>query len=204
MKPPHELDKRVVVVESVGPRAVGGHRQECPPGLLLGRLSETILGRVGSSVPVDHPHAKHARDAMWRHLADEGTNGDDPLSMPLRLVLNRKARIVGWRARGQSVPTPRGREMPSAAPNSGMLSWRINLPRRNWTVPGLSCLVITVWRWNVEHSSIVSSSSSWGPQGNCRRGWQISAVGPTKENAPFLFFEAGTAVFFPLDDDMVR
>ncbi|KHG23397.1 hypothetical protein F383_29174 [Gossypium arboreum] len=41
-------------------------------GLLLGRLGETILGRVGSSVPLDHPHAKHARDALWRHLAVEG------------------------------------------------------------------------------------------------------------------------------------
>ncbi|PPS10172.1 hypothetical protein GOBAR_AA10472 [Gossypium barbadense] len=37
-------------------------------GLLLGRLGETILGRGGSSAPLDHPHTKHARDALWRHL----------------------------------------------------------------------------------------------------------------------------------------
>ncbi|PPR84279.1 hypothetical protein GOBAR_AA36432 [Gossypium barbadense] len=30
MKSPHELDERVVVTEPVGPRAVGGHHQECP------------------------------------------------------------------------------------------------------------------------------------------------------------------------------
>ncbi|PPR86075.1 hypothetical protein GOBAR_AA34617 [Gossypium barbadense] len=30
-EPPHELDERVVVAESVGPRAVGGHHQEYPP-----------------------------------------------------------------------------------------------------------------------------------------------------------------------------
>ncbi|PPS17059.1 hypothetical protein GOBAR_AA03507 [Gossypium barbadense] len=46
---------------------------------------------------------------------------------------------------------------PNAASNSGTLSWRINPPRRNRTVPGSSYLVITVWRWNVEQCSIVSS-----------------------------------------------
>ncbi|PPS16022.1 hypothetical protein GOBAR_AA04555 [Gossypium barbadense] len=30
MKPPHELDERVVVAESVGPRAAEGHHQKCP------------------------------------------------------------------------------------------------------------------------------------------------------------------------------
>ncbi|PPS17104.1 hypothetical protein GOBAR_AA03467 [Gossypium barbadense] len=30
MKPPHELDERVVVVESVGLHAMRGHHQECP------------------------------------------------------------------------------------------------------------------------------------------------------------------------------
>ncbi|PPS08193.1 hypothetical protein GOBAR_AA12445 [Gossypium barbadense] len=30
MKPLHELDERVVVAESVGPRAMGRHHQECP------------------------------------------------------------------------------------------------------------------------------------------------------------------------------
>ncbi|PPR86472.1 hypothetical protein GOBAR_AA34218 [Gossypium barbadense] len=75
-------------------------------GLLLGRLGETILGRVGSSAPLDHPHAKHARDVLWRHLADEepevsrqpshvGANGDDPLPMPLHLVLNCKVDEIG-------------------------------------------------------------------------------------------------------------
>ncbi|PPS09693.1 hypothetical protein GOBAR_AA10960 [Gossypium barbadense] len=34
MKPLHELDERVVVAESVGPRAVEGHHQECPPSML--------------------------------------------------------------------------------------------------------------------------------------------------------------------------
>ncbi|PPS13450.1 hypothetical protein GOBAR_AA07124 [Gossypium barbadense] len=76
MKPPHELDERMVVAESVGPRAMEGHHQECP----------------------------------WR-------------------------------------PPP----WPSAAPNSGMLSWRTNPPRRNWTVPGSSYLVITWLREPESH-----------------------------------------------------
>ena len=40
MKPPHELDERVVVAESVGLRAVEGHLQECPrrpPSQYIGR-----------------------------------------------------------------------------------------------------------------------------------------------------------------------
>ncbi|PPR88228.1 hypothetical protein GOBAR_AA32462 [Gossypium barbadense] len=70
MKLPHELDEKVVVAESVGPRAMGDIIRNVLIGLLLSRLGETILGRVGSSVLLDHPHAKHARDALWRHLAD--------------------------------------------------------------------------------------------------------------------------------------
>ncbi|PPR81062.1 hypothetical protein GOBAR_AA39652 [Gossypium barbadense] len=68
MKLQHELGKRAVVAKSVGPRVVGGHHQECPHRPPLGRLGETILGRGGSSAPLDHPHAKHARDAFWIHL----------------------------------------------------------------------------------------------------------------------------------------
>ncbi|PPR91554.1 hypothetical protein GOBAR_AA29129 [Gossypium barbadense] len=106
MKPPHELDERVRdIIRNV------------LVGFLLGRLGKTILGRVGSSVPLDHPHAKHARDALWIHLANEGeglflgcgaekpevssqpsnigANGDGPLPMPLRLVLNREGDEIG-------------------------------------------------------------------------------------------------------------
>ncbi|PPS10227.1 hypothetical protein GOBAR_AA10418 [Gossypium barbadense] len=73
MKPPHELDERVVVAELVGPRVVGGDiMRNILVGLLLSRLCDTILGRVGSSAPLDHSDAKHARDALWRHLANEG------------------------------------------------------------------------------------------------------------------------------------
>ncbi|PPR90103.1 hypothetical protein GOBAR_AA30580 [Gossypium barbadense] len=176
--------------------------------LLLSRLGETILRRVGSSAPLDHPHAKHARDALWRHLADEGSNGDDPLLMPLRLVLNCEGYEIGktswvltmpmlshlpvivrakiackylrdggrtdtlervglyeavlgakvcqhfegekcmWRLRTCSSFSSLNSSVyrPSAAPNSGTLSWRINPPRRNWTILGSSYLVITVWR----------------------------------------------------------
>ncbi|PPS07255.1 hypothetical protein GOBAR_AA13395 [Gossypium barbadense] len=43
MKPPYELDERVVVVETVGPRAVGGHISNVLGDFLLSRLDETIL-----------------------------------------------------------------------------------------------------------------------------------------------------------------
>ncbi|PPR80649.1 hypothetical protein GOBAR_AA40065 [Gossypium barbadense] len=88
MKPPHELDERLVVAESMGPHAVWDIVRNVLIGLLFGRLGETVLGRVGSSAPLDHPHAKHAQDALWKHLADDGANGDESLPMPLCLVLN--------------------------------------------------------------------------------------------------------------------
>ncbi|PPR97839.1 hypothetical protein GOBAR_AA22830 [Gossypium barbadense] len=138
-------------------------------GLLLGRLGKTILATVGSSAPLDHPHAKHARDALWRHLTDKGANGDDPLPMLLYLVLNRKGDEIGkylrdggrtdaleglglyeavlgakvcqhfegekctWRLRACSSFSSRNASVyrPRVAPNSGTLSWWINLPRRN-------------------------------------------------------------------------
>ncbi|PPR85289.1 hypothetical protein GOBAR_AA35401 [Gossypium barbadense] len=71
-------------------------------GLLLSRLGETILGRVGSSVPLDHPHAKHAQDSLWRHLADEGSH-----------------------ARGQSVLALRGREILVQHQTLGRLAGRL-------------------------------------------------------------------------------
>ncbi|PPR88271.1 hypothetical protein GOBAR_AA32418 [Gossypium barbadense] len=36
-----------------------------------------------------------------------------------------------------------------------------------------------------------------------KNGCLISAVGPKDDAAPFLFFEAGTAVFLPREDDIV-
>ncbi|PPR98052.1 hypothetical protein GOBAR_AA22615 [Gossypium barbadense] len=49
----------------------------------------------------------------------------------------------------------------------------------------------------------IRNSSSWGPKGNSRKGCLISMVGPKDDAAPFLFFDAGTAIFFPREDDMV-
>ncbi|PPS04337.1 hypothetical protein GOBAR_AA16321 [Gossypium barbadense] len=45
MKPLHELDERVVVTESVGPRAVGDIIRNVLVGLLFGRLGKKVLGR---------------------------------------------------------------------------------------------------------------------------------------------------------------
>ncbi|PPS03608.1 hypothetical protein GOBAR_AA17054 [Gossypium barbadense] len=41
------------------------------------------------------------------------------------------------------------------------------------------------------------------PRGTWRNGCLISVVGPEDDAAPFLFFEAGTAVFLPSEDDIV-
>ncbi|PPR95864.1 hypothetical protein GOBAR_AA24806 [Gossypium barbadense] len=159
MKPPLELDERVVVAELVGPRAAGDIIKNFLVSLLLSRLGETILGRVGSSAPLDHPHAKHARDALWRHLADE-SEGDGGRTNALELLGLYEA-VLGakvcqhfegekrmWRLRACSSFFSRNSSVyrPRAAPNTGTLSWRINPPRRNWTVSGSSYLVITVWR----------------------------------------------------------
>ncbi|PPS00765.1 hypothetical protein GOBAR_AA19898 [Gossypium barbadense] len=151
MKPPHELDKRLVVAESVGPRAVGGQHRNVLVGLLLDKLGEMILGRVGSSVPLDHPHAKHARDALWRHLADESKVDDVPLqhapqevdvvgvddasalSPPWAKVCQRfEGEKCMWRLRACSSFSSQNSSVyrSRAAPNSGTLSWRINPPRQ--------------------------------------------------------------------------
>ncbi|PPS12737.1 hypothetical protein GOBAR_AA07905 [Gossypium barbadense] len=42
-----------------------------------------------------------------------------------------------------------------------------------------------------------------GHQIGLSKGWQIFAVGLEEDEAPFLFFEVGTAGFFPREDDMV-
>ncbi|PPR87374.1 hypothetical protein GOBAR_AA33312 [Gossypium barbadense] len=192
--------------------------------LLFGRLGEMILRRVGATSFLDHPHTKHARDALWGHLAHERPDGEDPLPMPLCLALNgedneigkvddvpvrhtpkkvgvvpqrwrecrclRVARLVGGSARGEGVPTPRGKVVdvewrvswsfsslnssvyrPKAIPSTGMFNWWTRPPRQNWIIPG--------------------------------KGWRLSAVGPKEDDAPFFFFEAGIAVFFPRQDDMV-
>ncbi|PPR94428.1 hypothetical protein GOBAR_AA26244 [Gossypium barbadense] len=41
-----------------------------------------------------------------------------------------------------------------------------------------------------------------GCQG-CSKGWQFFTVGP-EDDTPFQFFEAGTTIFFPREDDMVN
>ncbi|PPS09439.1 hypothetical protein GOBAR_AA11223 [Gossypium barbadense] len=110
MKPSHELDERVVVAESVGPRAVEGHHQECP---------------CWPSPRTEEPEVSSQSSHVW-------ANGDDPFPIPFCLVLNGEgneisqvddmpgrwencclgaARIVGGIARGQSVPALRGREV---------------------------------------------------------------------------------------------
>ncbi|PPS03618.1 hypothetical protein GOBAR_AA17044 [Gossypium barbadense] len=124
--------------------------------LLFGRLGEMILGRVGSSVPLDHPHAKHARDALWRHLADEGLY--EPV-LRSKVCQHFKGDKCMWRLRACSSFSSRNSSVyrPRAAPNFRILSWWINPPRQNWIVPGSSYLIIMVWRWNVENSFIMSS-----------------------------------------------
>ncbi|PPR84620.1 hypothetical protein GOBAR_AA36092 [Gossypium barbadense] len=136
MKLPHELDKRVVVAELVGPRAVGGHHQECP--------------RRPPPRGVKEPEVSC-------QLSHVGANGDGPLPMPLRLVLNREGDEIGkvddvpeaalgakvcqhfkgekcmWRLRVSKSFSSLNSSVykPSAAPNSRTLSWWINPPRQN-------------------------------------------------------------------------
>ncbi|PPS06868.1 hypothetical protein GOBAR_AA13770 [Gossypium barbadense] len=42
--PLHELDERVVATESVGPRAMGGHHQECPRRPPLRQIGQDDIG----------------------------------------------------------------------------------------------------------------------------------------------------------------
>ncbi|PPS08955.1 hypothetical protein GOBAR_AA11690 [Gossypium barbadense] len=86
MKPPHELDERVVVAESVVPVLWGDVIRNVLVGLLLGRLGKTILGRVGRGV--EEPEVP-------RQLSHVAANGDDPLPMPRCLVLNSKGDEIG-------------------------------------------------------------------------------------------------------------
>ncbi|PPS20466.1 hypothetical protein GOBAR_AA00118 [Gossypium barbadense] len=102
VKPPYELDDGGVVAETSPPTRLTG----------LGGLR-----RVGSMLSFDHPHVKHTRDALWRHLTDNskgkclcrrvketevpcqsshiGTNGDDSSPMPLRLIANSESNEIG-------------------------------------------------------------------------------------------------------------
>ncbi|PPS13887.1 hypothetical protein GOBAR_AA06686 [Gossypium barbadense] len=153
MKPLHELDERVVVAGMVVPRSLKGRHQECPRRPLPWWIGQDDIEN-GS---VEEPEVS----SQSRYI---GANGDDPLPMPLRLVLNHKDDEVGkvddvpeaapgakvyhyfegqkcmWRVRACNSFSSLNSSVykPSAAPNSGALSWRTNPPRRNWTVPGLS------------------------------------------------------------------
>ncbi|PPS10193.1 hypothetical protein GOBAR_AA10449 [Gossypium barbadense] len=165
MKSSHELDERVVVAESVGPRAMGEIIRSVLVGLLLDRLGEMILWRVGSSAPLDHPHAKHARDVLDGGRTDALEQlGWYEAILGAKVCQHFEGEKCMWRLRACSSFSSRNSSVyrPRAALNSGMLSWRVNPPRRNWTVPGSSYLLITVWGWNVEHSSIVSSRETVG------------------------------------------
>ncbi|PPS03107.1 hypothetical protein GOBAR_AA17551 [Gossypium barbadense] len=85
MKLPHELDERVVVAESVGPRVVKGHHQECPrrpPPSQIGR--DDIKEGCGAEEP-----------EVSSQPSNVGANGDDSLPMSLRLVLNREGDEIG-------------------------------------------------------------------------------------------------------------
>ncbi|PPR86167.1 hypothetical protein GOBAR_AA34525 [Gossypium barbadense] len=153
MKPPHELDERVVVAETVSPRAMRGYHHGA---------EEPKVSSQPSNIEA---------------------NGDDPLPMPLYLVLNGEGNEI---SKVDDVLVPqRWRESrclgmarivgghTCAVPNSGTLSWRTNPPRQNWTVLGSS------------------------------KGWRIFVVGLEEDDAPFIFFEAGTTAFLPREDDMV-
>ncbi|PPS14031.1 hypothetical protein GOBAR_AA06544 [Gossypium barbadense] len=119
MKPPYELDERVVVAETVGPRTVGKHHQECPRR----RPPVVSIDDAGALSPSCNRVSQNSMQSIQQ-------------------------------------PEIKGR-------------------------------VRSICR-----------SSSWGPMGNLRKGWQTSAVGPEEDDAPFLFFEVGTAVFLPCKDDM--
>ncbi|PPR85997.1 hypothetical protein GOBAR_AA34696 [Gossypium barbadense] len=74
MKPPHELDERVVVAELVGPRAVGGHHYECPRRAWLlsharvfgacvvyGQVAWSYLALFASPMPLNGTGVSHTR-----------------------------------------------------------------------------------------------------------------------------------------------
>ncbi|PPR97251.1 hypothetical protein GOBAR_AA23417 [Gossypium barbadense] len=242
MKPPHELDERVVVTELVGPRAVGDIIRNVLVGFLLGRLGETILERGRG---VEEPEVP-------RQSSHVGANGDDPLPMPLRLVLNCEGYEIGkmswvlttpvlsrlpvivWAKIACKYLKDGGRtdalerlglyeavlrakvcqhfegekclvqQQTLGRLAGGLIRLGETRPRRDHRTLSLRSRDGKLSRWPAAKGQARSiwKSSSWGPRGNCRRGQKISVVGPAEDDAPFLFFKAGTTVYFSLEDDI--
>ncbi|PPS04681.1 hypothetical protein GOBAR_AA15981 [Gossypium barbadense] len=164
MKSPHELDERVVVAEPVSPRAVGGHHQEHPRrppprDIWPIRMRDDSWAAVLRSPKCHASQDGERTDALERLGLYEAVLG-------AKVCQHFEGEKCMWLLRACSSFSSRNSFVykPRAAPNSGTHSWQINPPMQNWIIPGLSYLIITIWRWNVEHSSIVSSSRCSGPQ----------------------------------------
>ncbi|PPS04402.1 hypothetical protein GOBAR_AA16259 [Gossypium barbadense] len=166
--------------------------------LLLNGLDEAVLRRE-PEVPSQSSHIGPDRDdpspKLLRLMADGGGNETPMLSHPPCQSVSQGSVSIpqGWResrclgaARIEALVQP---------PNSGMLNWSARPPRRNWTIPGSSKLVMTRPTPRGQARNILYNSS-WGPKGTWRNGCLISVVGPKDDDVPFLFFEVGTTVSY--------
>ncbi|PPS02173.1 hypothetical protein GOBAR_AA18491 [Gossypium barbadense] len=163
MKPPHELEREWWWLSRWALMLWGDIIRNVLVGLLLGRLGKMILGRVGSSAPCGDIWPMRVRDDSWAavlrspkchaSLVMDGGRIDALERLGLyeavpgaKVCQHFEGEKCMWRLRSCSSFSSRNSSVyrPRAPLNSGMLSERINSPRRNWTVPRSSYLVITV------------------------------------------------------------
>ncbi|PPR84630.1 hypothetical protein GOBAR_AA36082 [Gossypium barbadense] len=131
MKPPHELNERVVVVGMVGPRAMKGHHQECPRR----GVEEPEVSRQSSHVAANGDDPFRC-DSVW-YLRDGGRTdalewlGLSEAAPGAKVCQHFEGEKCMWRVRACSSFFSLNSSVykPSAAPNSGTLSWRTNPPR---------------------------------------------------------------------------
>ncbi|PPS08270.1 hypothetical protein GOBAR_AA12368 [Gossypium barbadense] len=136
---------------------------------------------------------KHARDALWGHLADESEEG-----------------CLCRRVEKTEIPCQSSHIGANGNDSSPMLLCLMANGEGDEIVKGVSKDKVQVeGRTELEHELEVrqlddlEKEPPWGPKGNWRNGCLIFAVGPNDDATPFLFFEAEMAVFLPRRFDMV-
>ncbi|PPS07426.1 hypothetical protein GOBAR_AA13235 [Gossypium barbadense] len=161
--------------------------------LLLGGMDEAVLGRP--KVPSQSSHI--------------GPDRDDPSPMSLRLMADGEGDEVskvedmpipqGWRKSqclgGARIAGGRGRDDTTKA----------ELDRSRIVEVGHYGLKMerqAEFQYELEIRRL-NDLKEEPPRGTWRNGCLISVVGPEDDTTPLLFFEAGTSVFLPREDDIV-
>ncbi|PPR96192.1 hypothetical protein GOBAR_AA24474 [Gossypium barbadense] len=198
MKPSNKLDEREVVTESVGPRAVGGHHQECPRCLLIILMLSMLEMPCGDIWPM------RVRDDSWAtvlrslkcHASQDGGRTDTLERLGLyEAVLGAKLcqhfegeiclvqhQILGRLAGGLislgEIGPCRDHRTLSLRSRDGTLS---RVPSFHEAVVKRARIVSVIWTCSTVAQSMqwptakgqtrsIWKSSSWGPRGNCRKG----------------------------------